>query len=104
MYFEPNVYSFDNLKPEDKRQLEVLEYIKARLLSRAAVDIFVNDKDIAGSTIQGVYRDILNEFIKYLGDQLEYAKVDMIMEKIDSYPEEELREIMTARIPQSQSV
>lgn len=101
MYFEPNVYNFENLKPEDKKEIEILDYIKTRLLSREAVNIFVNDKDIAGSTIQGVYRDILNEFVKYLGEHLEYYKIDMIVEKIDSYSDEEIRQILSAKIPQT---
>ncbi len=101
MYFDPSVYNIENLRPEDKKELELIEDVKTRLLSRDSVDVFVNDRDIMGSTLQGIYRDILIEYVKYLNEQLEYYKVDMIMNKIDGYPKEELRRIMTARIPQT---
>ena len=93
MFYDADVYSFKNLKAVDKTEINVIEAVKNDVLNKKVIEDFIDYKRISGEVIQKLYRDTLVEFMIFLQERMEYYKVDKIIEKIDSYSEEELSQL-----------
>ena len=93
MFYDADVYSFNNLKAIDKTEINVIEAVKNDVLNKKLIEDFIDYKRISGEVIQKLYRDTLVEFMIFLQERMEYCKVDKIIEKIDSYSEEELSQL-----------
>ena len=93
MFYDADVYSFNNLKAIDKTEINVIEAVKKEVLNKKVIEDFIDYKRISGEVIQKLYRDTLVEFMIFLQERMEYYKVDKIIEKIDSYSEEELSQL-----------
>lgn len=88
MQIDYNTYKPEHLKKHDKETLDRIETVRQEVLNDSVVEDYIESKTM-GSSIQAIYRDVLKEFIGYLSERVEYAKVDFILERIDSYSEEE---------------
>lgn len=88
MQIDYNTYKPEHLKKSDKETLDRIENVRQKVMTDSVVEEFIESKDV-GSTIQSIYRDVLKEFVKYISERVEYAKVDFIIECIDSYSDEE---------------
>lgn len=93
---DSDFYDARNLKENDKALLDVMEGIKRDVLNDEVVDDFIDSKEVTGGTLRGVYKDVLNDFIAFLQERIEYRKVDLIVEKIDGYTEEEFKQLYRA--------
>jgi hypothetical protein len=96
MHLNPDVYDYRNLKESDKEQIDTLEAVKTNVLNKDVVEDFVDTKDISGATLQNIYREVLNEFVSFLSERVEYVKVDMIVEKIEGYSDDEFESLYNA--------
>lgn len=93
MSINPDIYDYRNLNDSDKEKIDLIEEIKQEVLSGAVVEDFIDTKEVTGSTLRGIYLDVLNAFIEFLSERIEYAKVDYIITAIDGYSEEEFSEL-----------
>lgn len=91
MRIDPDTYDYRNLKDEDKALIDAIEETKQTVLNASVIEDFIDSKEIMGATLQGIYRDALKEFVVFLQERTEYHKVDLIIEKIDGYTEEEFQ-------------
>lgn len=91
MRIDPDIYDYRNLKDCDKALVDTIEETKQVVLNSSVIEDFIESKEIMGTTMQGIYRDALKEFIVFLQERTEYHKVDLIIEKIDGYSDEEFQ-------------
>lgn len=93
---DSDFYDARNLKESDKALLNVMENIKQDILNREVIDDFIDSKEVSGGTLRGIYEDVLNDFVVFLQERIEYRKVDFIVEKIDGYTDEEFKQLYRA--------
>lgn len=92
-YFDPSIYSIDNLRDDDKRAVKNIDSFAEEVLTDDIRDEFIESKKITGFYTQSLIRETLSEFINFLLEQTEYYKCDMIINSIESYPEDEFEKL-----------
>lgn len=95
MQIDYNTYRPEHLKTNDRKTLDAIEDVRQSVTNESVVEDFIDTKDV-GSTIQSIYRDVLKEFVNYLSERVEYAKVDFIIGCIDNYSDEEFNALRKA--------
>lgn len=93
-YFDPNMYSVDNLKDEDKRRVDEIEYVKERVMSEEVIDDFLSEHSNGGKTTVKLLKEMLIPFVEYLREETEHYICDIVIGSIEDYTEEELKYLM----------
>lgn len=93
-YFTPDVYSVDNLKDEDKRCVDEIEYVKERVLAEDTIDEFLSEYSNSGKTTNEILKELLSPFVEYLREEIEHCICDKIISAIEDYTDEELECLM----------
>lgn len=83
--YQIDTYHIGLLKKNDKALVDILDKAEDLVLSDDVVDDYIDIKKVSGNTVQGLYRDLLIDFIGFLRDRIEFFKVDVIIDKIDGY-------------------
>lgn len=83
--YQIDTYHIGLLKKNDKALVDILDKAEDLVLSDDVVEDYIDIKKVSGNTIQGIYRDLLIDFIGFLRDRIEFFKVDVIIDKIDGY-------------------
>lgn len=89
-----DIYDKDNLKSEDKRFIEQLDTLKEQLLGFDTVDEYLENIK-AGKKAKEIISEQLIDFIQYLSEQWDIKKIDCLIDTIESYSEEELKNIIS---------
>lgn len=93
-YFTPDVYSVDNLKDEDKRCVDEIEYVKERVLAEDTIDDFLSEYSNGGKATGELMKELLVPFVEYLREEIEHCICDKIISAIEDYTDEELECLM----------
>lgn len=92
MFADPKIYTVDNLKPHDKELVEIYGDVKRNILNNDAVDEFVQQKNVKGTILASIYKEVLGDFVDFLRENVEYRKMETIISKIDGYSNEEAQD------------
>lgn len=87
-YFDPEVYNFEALKPEDQKLIKMYDFAVDDAMNRE----FVIDELTAGdhdTLIGKLKEEIANEAFDILEKYLECQRMEQIVSMIDNYPLEE---------------
>lgn len=85
-YFDPEIYNEDNLKEQDKREIQFWRDSFLMDIDNALKDVCgfgENDK-----TLDKIKREIIEEYIEALKVRVEYSVNDVIVSIIDNYDDE----------------
>ena len=99
-YFDERIYNVENLKDADKEIVDTIEAVKGRVLDEENLDDFLSQKCEAfteGSVTSALIKELLTSYANFLKEQIDYCEVDVIIDKIESYSEEELEEIINQK-------
>ncbi len=88
-YFDPDIYNTENLKDEDKKRVNEIEYIKEQVLSDSAVDEYLAEH-CGGKVTNEIMKEMLTPFVESLRENVDCCICDMIVDAIEGYTEEEL--------------
>lgn len=88
-YFDPEVYNFEALKPEDQKLIRMYDFAVEDALNK---DFIIDDMmGLMGddSTIGKIKRETAEEVFEHLRTYLEMQRMEQIVGIMDSYPQEE---------------
>lgn len=87
--YDVEVYDYKFLNEADKALVDVIDSVKDEVLNEDVINDFIESKNFSGGTLQSIYTEALTDFVNFLRERVEYSKVDLIIEKIDGYSDEE---------------
>lgn len=87
--FDPEIYSPDNLKQEDRRILEALLTAQETVFDKSVVKKYVSECFSGKETMQLV-TELLTPFMEYLLGQMDYSINDFMIDTIDGYEDEKI--------------
>lgn len=90
-YFDPNVYNYEALKPEDQKLLDIYDLAIEDALNRGfiiddAMELSLDPEE--DTTIDGIRREVAEEVFEHLEQHLTVQRLELIVSIIDGYPEE----------------
>ena len=88
-YFNPEVYNFEALKPEDQKLIRMYDFAVEDALNK---DFIIDDMmGLMGddSTIGKIKREVAEEVFENLREYLGMQRMEQIVSIIDNYPPEE---------------
>lgn len=90
-YFDPNVYNYEALKPEDQKLLDIYDLATEDALNRGfiiddAMELSLDPEE--DSTIDRIRREVAEEVFEHLEQHLTVQRLELIVSIIDGYPEE----------------
>ncbi len=89
MKIDYEVYRPEHLNEKDKQRWKDIQGVRDRLMQPDVIEDYLENKKINGSVLQGVYRDVLKDFSNFLSERIGFCEVDLLLECIDGYSEEE---------------
>ena len=90
--YDIQVYDYKHLNENDKTSVDVIDEVKDSVLTAEVINEFIESKSFGG-TLQSIYKETLADFVDFLREQVEYRKVDFIIDKIDGYTDEEFAKL-----------
>lgn len=87
-YFDLEIYNEDNLKPNDKAEIQFWKTEFENAVYEAEFNMFTADEEDRDIFDQ-MKTSAVREFAKYLKESLESRILDYIVARIDNYPAEE---------------
>ena len=84
MCLSPDIYKYGYLKQADKDKVDIVEIVKQRTM-----EDFLEANPAVSSTMESVYAECIRKFLAYQRERAEYYKVDIIVDSIDGYSDEE---------------
>lgn len=90
-YFDPNVYNYEALKPEDQKLLDIYDLATEDALNRGfiiddAMELSLDPEE--DTTIDRIRREAAEEVFEHLEQHLTVQRLELIVSIIDGYPEE----------------
>lgn len=90
-YFDPNVYNYEALKPEDQKLLDIYDLATEDALNRGfiiddAMELSLDPEE--DTTIDRIRREVAEEVFEHLEQHLTVQRLELIVSIIDGYPEE----------------
>ena len=89
MCLSPDIYKYGYLKQADKDKVDIVEIVKQRTMDDSLVEDFLEANPAVSSTMESVYAECIRKFLAYQRERAEYYKVDIIVDSIDGYSDEE---------------
>lgn len=91
-YFDPNVYNYEALKPEDQKLLDIYDLATEDALNRGfiiddAMELSLDPEE--DSTIDRIKREIAGEVFDGIEKYLASQRMMLIVSIMDNYPTEE---------------
>ena len=96
MFIDPSVYNYDYLKDEDKNKVDLIEFTKRQIISSQIIDDYLELQHLPSETLTKIQEDLLTHFVSYLHERAELLKVDVIIEAIDNYSQEDFEKLKNA--------
>lgn len=90
-YFDPNVYNYEALKPEDQKLLDIYDLATEDALNRGFIIDDVMELSLdpeEDTTIDRIRREVAEEVFEHLEQHLTVQRLELIVSIIDGYPEE----------------
>jgi len=94
-YYDPKIYNYENLKPEDKKLLDIYDMAVQDALNK---DFIIDDMMGLGldpeedSTIDKIRREVTEEVFEHIEQCLGIQRLELIVSIMDGYPEEDTAE------------
>lgn len=94
-YFDPEIYNYENLRPEDKKHLDIYDAAVRDTLNK---DFIVDDMMGLGldpeedSTIDKIRREVAEEVFGHIEQYLAIQRLELIVSIMDGYQEEDTAE------------
>lgn len=93
-YFDPDIYNIENLKDEDKKRVNEIEYIREQVLGDSAIDEYLSEHG-SGKVTNELMKEMFVPFVDNLRENIDCCICDMIVDAIDGYTEEEFERMRT---------
>lgn len=93
MYLNPDFYSYNNLKDKDKAKVDLVDRAAKEILDFEAVDEYLETRECGSDTLCKIQREILHSFVAHLREKAEYVKTDLVIEAIEGYSDEDLKNL-----------
>lgn len=89
-YFDPNVYNYEALKPEDQKLLDIYDLATEDALNRGfiiddAMELSLDPEE--DSTIDRIRREVAEEVFEHLKQCLAVQRLELIVSIMDEYLE-----------------
>lgn len=91
-YFDPDIYSIDNLKDEDKNCIKEIEYVKEQVLNDTVVDEYLSEY-CKGEQTTALMKEIIMPFVDNIREKMDCCMWDIIIGKIEGYTESEFEQL-----------
>ncbi len=88
-YFDPDIYNIENLKDEDKKRVNEIEYVKEQVLGDNAVEEYLSEH-YSGKATNEILKEMFIPFVESLRENVDCCICDMIVDAIEGYTEDEL--------------
>lgn len=88
-YFDPDIYNIENLKDEDKKRVNEIEYIREQILGEGTIDEYLSEHG-SGKVTNELMKEMFVPFVDNLRENIDCCICDIIVDAIDGYTEEEL--------------
>lgn len=86
-------YDYKYLNERDKASVDAVNSVAEKILTTEVINDFIESKSFSGRTLQSIYKEALTDFVNFLREQVEYRKVDFVIEKIDGYSDDEFAKL-----------
>lgn len=90
-YFDPSIYNVDNLKPKDKSIVSFYFSLFNNIIDRCSASYTdISDHEIL--SLERIKRDVVDNFVDCLKDDVESEKTELCAAIIDNYEEDIINE------------
>ena len=94
-FFNPNIYSYNNLKSVDKKAIDTARAVTDNIFAENRMEEYLSENYGGCPKTKELLKEHFALFIEYLKELTEYSICDKIIENIDSYSEEDMELIIS---------
>ena len=86
-------YTQDNLKNDDRKVLAVLDSIREEVFRKDSIDEYLREHEYIGKEQGKLLKEYILPYLSFLKESFERKSFDWMMDTIDSYTEDDIRDI-----------